>query len=107
MLVILQILLCGCGANRGRTVHYDGYTVRTEKTSTVSNESTEPVPERSMDRNESEESGDYVLNKNSKRFHDPACPGAADIKESNRWDYHGTRQSILDMGYEPCKKCNP
>jgi len=49
----------------------------------------------------------YVLNKNSKKFHNPDCSGAASISPKNREDYTGTRQELLNQGYSPCKTCNP
>lgn len=64
---------------------------------------TDPVSPR-----EEEDNGqDYVVNRNTKKFHHPYCSSADDIKESNRWDYHGTRQELIDLGYVPCKRCNP
>jgi outer membrane biosynthesis protein TonB len=53
------------------------------------------------------EARDYVLNKNTMKFHVPSCKSASQIKEKNREDYTGTREEIIDMGYEPCKNCNP
>lgn len=50
---------------------------------------------------------DYVLNKNTHKFHHTWCSSADDIKTKNRWDYNGTREEIIGMGYEPCKRCNP
>ena len=50
---------------------------------------------------------DYVVNKNTKKFHYPSCSSADDIKASNRWDYHGTREELINMGYVPCKRCHP
>lgn len=50
---------------------------------------------------------DYVVNKNTKKFHYPQCTGTDDIKEQNRWEYHGTRDDLIEMGYVPCKLCNP
>ncbi len=50
---------------------------------------------------------DYVANTNTKKFHYPSCSSADDIKASNRWDYHGTREELIDMGYVPCKRCDP
>jgi DNA-entry nuclease len=50
---------------------------------------------------------DYVVNKNTKKFHYPSCSSADDIKSSNRWDYHGTREELINMGYVPCKRCHP
>ena len=50
---------------------------------------------------------DYVLNTNTMKFHYPSCSSVKDIKDKNRWDYTGTREEIIEMGYVPCKKCNP
>lgn len=49
----------------------------------------------------------YVLNKNTKKFHYPDCSSVRDIKEKNKWVYEGTREEIIEMGYQPCKRCNP
>lgn len=49
----------------------------------------------------------YVLNRNTKKFHKPSCSSASDISEENRADFTGTRQELLDAGYEPCKRCEP
>lgn len=49
----------------------------------------------------------YVLNTNSRKFHDPSCPSAADIASSNREDFEGTRSELIEKGYEPCGRCNP
>ena len=50
---------------------------------------------------------EYILNTNSKKFHDITCKQAQDIKETNRKIYSGHRQTVIAMGYEPCKGCNP
>ena len=49
----------------------------------------------------------YVLNKNSKKFHEVWCDGAQSMKQKNRKDFTGTREEVIQMGYQPCKKCNP
>ncbi len=49
----------------------------------------------------------YVLNTNSKKFHDPACDSAREISDKNRKDYTGTREALLTQGYSPCGVCKP
>lgn len=71
-----------------------------------------PVEESKQDMQEEVvqdnlETYDYVVNTNTGKFHKPSCSSAKKIKESNRWEYNGTRQEMIDMGYEPCKNCNP
>lgn len=49
----------------------------------------------------------YVLNTNTRRFHKPDCSGVADMKQSARQDYKGTRETLIAQGYTPCGKCKP
>lgn len=49
----------------------------------------------------------YVLNTGTKKFHLPDCDGATSMKSENRKEYTGTRESLIEQGYTPCKKCNP
>lgn len=50
---------------------------------------------------------DYVLNTNSMKFHDPGCRAAKSISPKNRKDFHGSRQELLNSGYDPCGICDP
>lgn len=49
----------------------------------------------------------YILNTNSKKFHEADCGSAARIKDSNRRDYYGTREELIEDGYSPCGNCDP
>ena len=49
----------------------------------------------------------YVLNKKSRRFHRPDCPGIVKMSEKNRKEYTGTRDELIDQGYVPCGTCDP
>ena len=52
---------------------------------------------------------DYIINTNpsSNKFHYPSCPSVKTMNESNKWYYHGTRDEIISMGYDPCGRCHP
>lgn len=54
-----------------------------------------------------EPNGSYVLNTSSRRFHLPDCSGAASIKPENRQEYTGTREGLIEEGYQPCGSCKP
>ena len=56
-----------------------------------------------------EESGaqKYILNKSSKKIHKDSCPNAAIINQSNREEYTGDIQDLLDDGYTGCGTCKP
>ena len=49
----------------------------------------------------------YVLNTNTKKFHYPTCSSVDDMKEKNKQTYTGSREEVINMGYVPCKRCNP
>lgn len=54
-----------------------------------------------------QETGNYVMNRNTKKFHLPDCSSAKDISMENRADFTGSREELVAAGYEPCKRCNP
>lgn len=51
--------------------------------------------------------GEYILNTNTKKFHLPDCSSVTDMDEDNREEFSGSREELIDMGYEPCGRCNP
>lgn len=50
---------------------------------------------------------DYILNTNSFKFHLPTCQSVEEIADHNKQYYNGTRQELINQGYEPCGNCNP
>ena len=69
---------------------------------------TEPLTEAPKDPPETEPEGiTYVLNTNTHKFHYQSCSSVDDMKESNKSTYTGTRDEVIDMGYEPCGRCDP
>lgn len=49
----------------------------------------------------------YVLNKRSKKFHHPECPGIKNMSPKNREEFTGTRNALIAQGYSPCGICKP
>lgn len=49
----------------------------------------------------------YVLNTNTKKFHLPSCSSVDDMKDKNKKEVSCSREEVIDMGYDPCKRCNP
>lgn len=50
---------------------------------------------------------DYVLNTNSHKFHYPGCSSVAKMSEKNKQYYTGTREELIEQGYDPCGNCDP
>lgn len=68
---------------------------------------TEPPTKHSNDNSQSDSDCDYVVNTNTKKFHHPYCSSVNRINDENRWNYYGSRDELIDEGYEPCGKCDP
>ncbi|MGN1014544.1 MAG: DNA/RNA non-specific endonuclease [Butyricicoccus sp.] len=49
----------------------------------------------------------YILNTSGKKFHKPDCSSVKQMKESNKQSYTGSRDMLIQQGYEPCKQCKP
>lgn len=80
--------------------------------------SSKPVTEQSKDEEPKQEiktvtpiinanSQNYILNNNTKKFHEPLCGSAKKIKESNKGTFTGSRDELIARGYSPCGNCNP
>lgn len=53
------------------------------------------------------ESGAYILNTNSKKFHLPSCDSVGKMSDKNKEEYSGSREDLISSGYSPCNICNP
>ena len=49
----------------------------------------------------------YILNTNSKKFHLVDCNKADSIGTSNKSEFTGDRQDLIDQGYTPAGCCDP
>lgn len=60
-------------------------------------------------KQETAESGQqtYILNTNTKKFHKPDCYSVKQMSEKNKKKYKGSRKSLINEGFSPCKNCNP
>lgn len=65
------------------------------------------IPGEDEDPEETEPQITYIANTNTKKFHYPSCSSVNQMKESNKWYFTGTRDELIDLGYDPCKRCNP
>jgi len=73
---------------------------------TAKNESvqTNPTVVVTPDLDEPDDAGEYIGNKNSKKFHLPTCKNLP--AEKNRI-YFDSRQAAVDAGQSPCGNCKP
>ncbi len=57
--------------------------------------------------NDGSEKMNYIVNTNTKKFHNPDCSHVQDINKNNQKNYNGTRKTLIDNGYSPCGSCKP
>lgn len=49
----------------------------------------------------------YILNTNTMKFHLPSCSSVSEMDSHNKKTFSGTREEIIEKGYEPCGRCHP
>lgn len=49
----------------------------------------------------------YILNTNTKLFHDPSCEKVSYIAPHNYAEFNGTSDELIDQGYSACYTCDP
>jgi DNA-entry nuclease len=49
----------------------------------------------------------YILNTNTKKFHDTECGSVQSMSDASRKEYYGERDALIEQGYEPCGSCKP
>lgn len=87
--------------------------MNTNSSQNESNDSAETVVDQSELQNEEipdDESAvilTLVLNTNSMKAHCPDCSSVDDMKPSNRQDFTGTVEEVIEMGYTACQRCHP
>ena len=94
-------------------LHSDGKTISWEQepcndytpgTRTASGDKEEPYVE---ENNSDAELCDYVLNTHTKKIHLPSCSSLKGMKEDNKAYYKGSKDELIDNGYEACGNCKP
>lgn len=63
--------------------------------------------ELSVTANTNNQSKDYILNRNTHKFHYPSCTAVSKMKEKNKLPFSGSRDEVISKGYVPCQICNP
>lgn len=58
-------------------------------------------------KKETEKKQNYIINKSTKKFHDPSCKSAISTSEENKEEIKEKRSELISDGYTPCGKCNP
>lgn len=72
-----------------------------------SDKSSESSKNSSSDKSSESSECSYILNTSTEKFHLPGCRSVKQMSDKNKKEYTGTRDDLIDMGYEPCKNCNP
>ncbi|MBP3761150.1 MAG: hypothetical protein J6I55_06730 [Ruminococcus sp.] len=100
--VLFMCAFCGCEYD-------DDYST---KSSEINQENLSPYAEISTFSenthiSDTYEEHDYVLNTNTKVFHNPLCADIKKMKEKNKKEVYSARDELLNQGFKPCGHCNP
>ena len=49
----------------------------------------------------------FIVNVSTGKFHLPGCESVRKMSDKNKQGFNGSREELIEMGYEPCKNCNP
>lgn len=93
--------------NANANVFGDIGTNSTTRPAETESTATEPPQTSGQPETEGNTGTTYILNTNSHKFHLPGCSAAERISDKNREEYTGSREELIDEGYEPCKLCDP
>ena len=63
--------------------------------------------ETGVETTDGEQQANYIANTDTKKFHTPDCSSVTDMKEANKLYFTGSRDELIQQGYEPCKRCKP
>lgn len=81
------------------TTDYTSPSTQTEQNNTVTN--------NTVSSNNTNTSASYILNTNTRKFHYPSCSSVSQMAEKNKEYFEGDRQTVIDRGFQACKRCNP
>ena len=119
-LILLLCLLicgttCGCKTTKNNAAETQSVVINLASDNTVNGYRTESdstviggneVGVVSSNKENDNVSASYCANKNSKVFHKSNCGSVKTMKEENKY-ISSNRQTLINEGYTPCKRCNP
>lgn len=94
-------------------IPYEGYTDNTAAVVTTPTATVNVAPQQITGNEtpavnvQSSSKADYILNTSTKKFHYPSCSSVDAMSEKNKEYYSGDRDTVINRGFDPCKKCNP
>lgn len=91
----------------GKGVSFHVFVYNIQPGITIDYATGESWPDDSKTEENTEAEDGYVLNTNTHKFHKENCESVRDIAGSNKEVYTGNREDLINMGYEPCKRCKP
>lgn len=101
------ISFCVYAYNNQPGINIDYSTGKSSLADVVSSEDVKSNSSSAATNTTNVENTTYILNTNSHKFHKPSCSSVSKMSESNKEEFNGTRDQLIEEGYEPCKLCNP
>ena len=93
--------------DKGEGVSFHVFLYNVQPGITIDYATGESWLDNSKTTEDNEKTLNYVLNTNTHKFHKENCESVRDIAGSNKEVYTGNREDLINMGYDPCKRCKP
>ena len=93
--------------DKGEGVSFHVFLYNVQPGITIDYATGESWLDNSKTTEDNEKTLNYVLNTNTHKFHKENCESVRDIAGSNKEVYTGNREDLINIGYEPCKRCKP
>ena len=93
--------------DKGEGVSFHVFLYNVQPGITIDYATGESWLDNSKTTEDNEKTLNYVLNTNTHKFHKENCESVRDIAGSYKEVYTGNREDLINMGYEPCKRCKP
>lgn len=102
----------------GNTIRWNASPSTTWQAGEPTGSAQDPEPQKAEESNtaasvqnqttsELSDTQQYILNTNTHKFHRTGCSSVNQMSEKNKKFSTGSREDIIALGYEPCKRCNP
>ena len=107
--IALTFLLFSCSAEDTTSVSLEEYDFFVYPSSDLESSDARESAVSSDEESESSNSEifEYVLNKNTMKFHLPDCQSVKLMKEETKLYHLGERDAIIYRGFSPCQHCMP
>ncbi len=94
--------------DNGKGISFNVYCYNNQPGITIDYSTGKSKAQKTTDNfDDGSETGTYMVNTKTKKFHRTDCSSVSKIKDENKKKYTGKRSNLINNNYEPCGQCKP